>query len=281
MDGFFLVDKPVGMTSHDVVKHIKREFHIPKVGHTGTLDPFASGLLIICIGKATKLSDLFMGKDKTYTGTIVLGKHYDSYDTTGNVLSEKPVDTTKMNVLSSMNTFIGGYEQEPPMHSAIKINGQKLYKLAHQGKSIDRPKRSVMINRFDLISFDGRDIVFEVNVSKGTYIRSLAVDLAHKLHTKGALSILRRLRIGMYQIKDAKPLDKLSLDDLIPINKFFESFKHIVLNDYMVHLVKNGVVLDERQTTINEPFVVKDEKNTFIAYYEPYGDNKYKPIIIL
>lgn len=280
MNGFFLVDKPIGLTSHDVVRQIKRKFHLNKVGHTGTLDPFASGLLIVCVGKSTKLSHILTGQDKSYKGTLDLGKHYDSYDTTGQVINEKPYDVSDELLKTAMQSFVGGYDQEPPMHSAIKINGQKLYKLAHKGETIQRPKRPVMINQFNLISFENNHMTFDVNVSKGTYIRSLAVDLAHKLHTVGALSMLRRTSIGNYHIADAKPVEALETSDLITLNTYFKDLPVVVLNDYMIKLVKNGVMLDERQTKMNKPFVVNDELGNFIAYYEPVEDMTYKPVII-
>ncbi len=280
MNGFFIVDKPIGMTSHDVVRHIKHTFNLKKVGHTGTLDPFASGLLIICVGKATKLSHLLSSKHKTYTGTIQLGKHYDSYDTTGKVLIEKDVLVTSSDVITAMSSFVGTYDQEPPMFSAIKIDGQKLYKLAHKGQSIERPKRRVHIAYFKLISFKDNEINFDVHVSKGTYIRSLAVDLASTLNTYGALSVLRRTSVGSYHIKDAKSLLDLKKEDLIALPDYFKHHPMITLNDYMIKLVKNGVILDERQTTMDEPFVVHNLDGQLIAYYEPIEDGRYKPVVI-
>ncbi len=280
MDGIFLVDKPTGVTSHDVVRHIKHKFQLKKVGHTGTLDPFASGLLIVCVGKATKMSNLLSSNDKSYTGTIVFGNHYDTYDTTGNIMKENAVLVNKDDVLEAMQSFIGGYDQEPPMHSAIKIDGQKLYKLAHQGKSIERPKRRVNIEKFELLSFRNNELDFEVHVSKGTYIRSLAVDLAQKLHTYGALSVLRRTTIGEYHIDHAHSLEDITLEDMITLEDFFSHYPKLVLNDYMINLVKNGVMLDERQTTVKHAFIVVDSLNNYIAYYEPTNDNTYKPLII-
>lgn len=280
MSGFFLIDKPTGMTSHDVVRYVKRQFNFKKVGHTGTLDPFASGLLIVCVERATKIADLLSAKNKAYTGTIVLGKHFDTYDTTGQVLDEKDFAFSKAQLEQKMKHFVGSYYQLPPMHSAIKINGQKLYHLAHQGKTIDRPKRLVHIHAFDLLSFDNHQINFYAHVSKGTYMRSLAVDLAEQLDTLGALSVLRRTSIGNYQLADAKPLKALQLTDMIPLTDYFKNFPKVTLDNYMIKLVKNGVVLDERQTTLEEPFVICDETGTFIACYKPIAKHQYKPLII-
>ena len=281
MDGFFLIDKPVGVTSHDIVKRIKHIFQLNKVGHTGTLDPFASGLLIVCVGKATKLSTLLTAKDKTYTGLITLGKHYDTYDTTGKVLHEKVMEISDDKIMETAQTFVGSYLQEPPMYSAIKINGQKLYKLAYQGKAIERPKRQVDIYDFKITNIKNHDLSFSTHVSKGTYIRSLAVDFAGALGTYGALSALRRTSIGNYKIENAKLLEALTNDDLICLEHFFADYPQIMLNDYMIKLVKNGIILDERQTTIDTSFIVIDEKKQMIAFYEPINDHQYKPIIIL
>ena len=268
------------MTSHDVVSMLKHKFKLDKVGHTGTLDPFASGLLIVCVGKATKLSFLLADANKSYEGTIVFGKHYDTYDVTGQVIHEKEVKLQENSVRQVVETFIGGYDQEPPMHSAIKIDGQKLYHLARQGKTVNRPKRAVMIHQFHIRSFRAQSLAFDVHVSKGTYIRSLAVDIASALGTYGALSTLRRTAIGTYQLKDAKTIDDITTDDLITLEDYFKDYPKVVLNDYMTNLVKHGIILDERQTTIHKPFVVHNEHGQFIAYYEPVDEHQYKPVLI-
>lgn len=281
MDGFLLVDKPKDMTSHDVVLSLKRRFKFKKIGHTGTLDPFASGLLIMCIGKATKLSDMFLNMNKSYEGTLVFNKHYDTYDTTGKILevSEKIIDEEQLKI--AVHDMIKGYDQLPPMYAAIKIDGKKLYELAREGKEVERETRQVEIFDFRLTSpFIQNQVDFTIDVSKGTYIRSVAVDLAKKLDTYAALKELRRTKVGHYEIKLAKKLDLITIDDMITLDTYFASYPKLILSPYLIKLVKNGVYLDERQTTMDSDFVVYDEDQQMIAFYQKIEDHIYKPVLI-
>ncbi len=281
MDGFFLLNKSKGMTSHDAVFKMKKKFHLDKIGHTGTLDPFASGLLILCVGKATKLAYLFSNLDKTYEGTIVFGNHYDTYDTTGKMIESNDTQISESDIKEAMKVMIGSYEQMPPMFSAIKQNGKKLYELARQGLDIERETRLVQINDFHMTSkFEANKCAFFSSVSKGTYIRSLAVDLAEKLGTYGALDALNRLSIGRYSILNSKKIEEITKDDMISLDIYFKDFPRIVLNDYLIGLVKNGVYLDDRQIITEKPFVVCDESHKMIAYYEVKSENLYKPVLI-
>jgi len=281
MDGFLLVDKPKDMTSHDVVLYLKRKFHFNKIGHTGTLDPFASGLLIICVGKATKLSNMFLNMNKSYDGTLVFNKHYDTYDTTGKLLEEKELDISEDDLKNAVKDMIKAYDQLPPMYSAIKVDGQKLYDLARAGKEINRDKRPVEIYDFKLTSaLNNHTVDFSIDVSKGTYIRSVAVDLADSINTFGALKELRRTKIGSYHIEQAKPLNDIMESDMITLETYFINHPKVVLNDYMIKLVKNGVYLDERQTTIDQDFIVYDEQGHMVAFYQRIKGNIYKPGLI-
>lgn len=282
MDGFLFIDKPIGMTSHDVVAKVKRKLKVDKIGHTGTLDPFASGLLILCLGKATKLAYLFSELDKDYEGSIIFGKHYDTYDVTGKVLKQEHPSLHEANIRQMMQTFIGGYKQVPPMYSALKIDGQKLYDIARRGDEIDRDPRDVKIDLFELTSvYQNQMISFRSSVSKGTYIRSLAVDLAAKLGTYGALSSLRRTRVGNYDLSISKKIEDVSLNDIYSLDSYFKNTQSIILNDYMIKLVRNGVYLDERQIKTKEPFIVKDENENMIAYYTINEGYTYRPVVIL
>ena len=280
MNGFLLIDKPTGMTSHDVVYHVKKALKIKKVGHTGTLDPFASGLLILCVGKATKLASLFSNLGKSYEGVIKFFKHYDTYDVTGTVEKEKVIHLDMNQLQITAKSFEKAYDQEPPMYSAIKIDGKKLYELARSGKTIDRPKRPVEIKKFEVFDFKNDEISFKTDVSKGTYIRSLAVDYAQSLGTYAALKTLRRTKVGRYHVLDAIKLDEASFEHLISFETFFKDYNRLTLSDYLIHLVKNGIYLDERQIVTNKPFVVVDKHDKMIAYYEVIEENKYKPILI-
>ncbi len=281
MDGFLLVNKPVGLTSHDVVYRIKKKFHIDKIGHTGTLDPFASGLLILCLGKATKLAYMFSNLDKAYEGTVVFGNHYDTYDTTGKIVFSNTPNFIQKELENTISNMIGTYDQVPPMYSAIKVDGKKLYELARDGIEIERETREVTIDIFEMTTpLIDNQVSFYIHVSKGTYIRSIAVDLAEKLNTYGALSVLKRVSVGKYNVLHAKNIEEINKSDIISLDNYFIDTPSIVLNDYMIKLVKNGVYLDQRQIDTNEAFIVKNEAMENIAYYEVIAPNQYKPVII-
>lgn len=209
-EGILLVDKPQGITSHDVVSKMRRVFHIKKVGHAGTLDPMATGLLLILIGKATKASQYLMSMDKEYTGTVRLGQITDSQDADGEMVEERPVpELTEGDVKAQMKTFIGDQYQTPPMFSAKKINGQKLYKLARQGKTVEREPRVIHISRFELTNFALPEVSFLVGTSKGAYVRTIAHDLGERLGCGGHLNVLRRTAVGQFRVEKSSTIDEL------------------------------------------------------------------------
>jgi len=211
-DGLLLVDKPSGVTSHDVVAKIRRTFRVERVGHGGTLDPAATGLLIIMLGRGTKLSDRLMGGDKTYAGTMRLGVTTDSQDLDGEVLTQTPVASLDAcHVEAEMQKLSGDIYQIPPMVSAIKRNGVPLYKLARKGQEVEREPRLVHIYKFALTAWDfpAQDPAFVVECTKGTYVRTLVHDIGQALGCGAALASLRRLASGKYSLNDAAPLDEL------------------------------------------------------------------------
>lgn len=209
-EGILLVDKPQGITSHDVVAKMRRVFHMKKVGHAGTLDPMATGLLLILIGKATKASQYLMSMDKEYVGTVKLGVLTDSQDADGEITEERPVPAlTEAQVKTEMKSFIGDQYQTPPMFSAKKINGQKLYKLARQGKTVEREPRVIHISRFDLMDFAPPEFGFIVGTSKGAYVRTIAYDLGERLGCGGHLNQLRRTAVGQFRIEKASTIEEL------------------------------------------------------------------------
>ncbi|MDX9692179.1 MAG: tRNA pseudouridine(55) synthase TruB [Acholeplasmataceae bacterium] len=282
MDGILFINKPVGITSHDVVYKIKRKLNLVKLGHTGTLDPFASGLMILCVGKATKLQSLFLNLDKVYEGTIQFGHHYDTYDYTGTIVESTYHKVTEEEIQKKIREFNKTYLQRPPMYSARKHEGRKLYHLAREGKEVIVEPREVHIYDFKMTSsLNDQTFDFRAHVSKGTYIRSLAVDLAESLSTYGALTRLNRISIGNYHLDNAKMISDVLESDIISLDQFLAGSPSITLSEYMCNLVKNGVYLDERQTTIKENFIVKDELGNMIAYYEYIGENTYRPLVIL
>lgn len=210
LDGAVLVDKPAGPTSHDVVDAIRRRFQIKKVGHCGTLDPNATGLLIIVLGRGTKLSERLMGDDKVYEGTIKFGEATDSYDCDGEITGSLPVMPMRLDELNEEAAkFIGDQMQIPPMVSAIKKNGVPLYKLARKGIEVEREPRLIHVYNFRFTDYTEPLGKFRVACTKGTYIRSIAHDLGQKLGCGAHLTTLRRSASGKFDVKDALPLDAI------------------------------------------------------------------------
>jgi tRNA pseudouridine55 synthase len=208
LDGAILIDKPAGPTSHDVVDAIRRRFGIKKVGHCGTLDPNATGLLIIVLGRGTKLSEKLMGDDKVYEGTIQFGTTTDSYDVDGEILETKPVPQLTLEQLNELaSQFIGDQMQIPPMVSAIKKNGVPLYKLARKGVEVEREPRLVHIYNFRFANYSEPCGEFKLACTKGTYVRSIAHDLGQKIGCGAHLATLRRSASGKFDAADATPLD--------------------------------------------------------------------------
>ena len=209
LDGVFNIDKPQGITSHDVVYTIRRLTGIRRVGHAGTLDPLATGVLLVCVGRATRLSEYLIGQDKSYRATIRLGQETDTYDAEGEVTADKPVGVDEKAIESALAHFRGAIAQVPPMYSAVKKDGRPLYVLARQGIEIERSPRLVTIYRLELISWNPPDLSLDITCSSGTYIRSLAHDLGRMLGCGGHITALRRTSIGQFSIDEAIPLNEL------------------------------------------------------------------------
>jgi len=218
LDGALLVDKPAGPTSHDVVESIRRTFRINKVGHCGTLDPRATGLLIIVLGRATKLSEKLLSADKEYTGTVKFGETTNSYDADGEIVSSFPVPPLTLEELNGVAaTFVGDFMQVPPMVSAIKLGGVPLYKLARKGFEVERKPRLIHIYSFRFTDYREPLAEFRIACTKGAYVRSLAHELGQKIGCGAHLAGLRRIVSGTFDVANAIPhqeLLKLSLDDL-------------------------------------------------------------------
>ena len=218
LEGVLLIDKPEGMTSHDVVDRVRHKLKMKRIGHAGTLDPNATGLLIILVGKATKLSQYLMGLDKTYEGLISLGVATTTQDAEGEVIEEKPVpELTEEQVKEEMKGFLGDQYQTPPMFSAKKMDGVPLYKLARKGKTVEREPRFIHIASFKLDKWDSPDIEFTLSCSKGTYVRTVANDLGQKLGCGAYLKELRRTDIERFRIEDSIELEsfeELSMEEI-------------------------------------------------------------------
>ncbi len=210
MDGILIINKPEGLTSHDVVARIRRKLGIRRVGHAGTLDPLATGVLVVLVGRSTKLFDKFVNFDKAYEATLRLGLVTDTADIKGRILAENPVgEISQKEVEKVMQKFIGEIEQVPPMYSAVKVNGKRLYKLARKGIQIRRSPRRVFVKEFRLLDMNLPDIHFHLECSKGTYVRKLAEDVGEELGCGGCIVQINRTRIGPFSINEAIPLEEV------------------------------------------------------------------------
>jgi tRNA pseudouridine55 synthase len=251
MNGIINVYKPCGITSFDVVRNIKKLCKIKKVGHTGTLDPLASGVLPVCIGKGTKVVDYIMNDCKVYIAELKLGVVTDTYDREGKIIEENSVDTYEKEVISAINSFIGEIEQIPPMYSALKINGKKLYELARQGIEVERQARKINIYRINILSLKLPYAVIEIECSKGTYIRSLCYDIGRKLGCGAVMWNLERTSTGNFNKCEAVQLDKLTEDNIgdyiIPLEKIFREYEKIHLDSKFGKLALNGVCIKDKR----------------------------------
>ena len=276
MNGILIIDKPKDITSRDVVNTVVKKFNTKKVGHTGTLDPIATGVLIVCVGSATKLVDELTCNDKEYIASVELGTLTDTLDNTGNILTEEIVTKTKKEIIKVLNNFKGKYLQEVPIYSAVKINGKKLYEYARENIEVELPKREVEITDIELIgNIEYKDnktlFKFKCSVSKGTYIRSLIRDIALKLNTVGIMTDLRRIRQGKFKIEDSIKLDNINENSLVNIIDILD-YKKIELTSDIEKQVLNGAIIDNIYNS-DEILFIKD--NEAIALYKKYDkDNK-------
>lgn len=249
MDGIINCYKPVGITSFDAVNRIKKIVKGTKVGHTGTLDPAASGVLPICIGKATKLIDYIMEGTKGYAVEMTLGIVTDTYDREGKILSSKEVNVSPKEIEEAILSFQGNIKQVPPMYSALKQNGKRLYELAREGIEVDRPARNVNIERIDILSIEGNRVQFHVECSKGTYIRSLCFDIGEKLGCGAMMSGLERTFSGNFKIENSVNVNNLNQENIsqyiIPMDEALVKFRKIKVDDYFGKLLSNGVEIKD------------------------------------
>ena len=258
MNGLLLVDKPAGMTSHDVVARVRRVGKTKKVGHTGTLDPGATGLLILCIGAATRLSDYLTGMDKTYAGEMTFGVSTDSYDADGTVLEEHDVpEISDEELRERIAHYTGTFDQIPPMVSAVKVGGKRLYKLAREGQEVERPAREITVSEFMLESLSLPKATFTLSCTSGTYVRSLCHDIGQDFGCGAILSSLRRTHVGNFDIDDAIPLDDLEGPEhiaelLIPMGEALD-LPAAILNGDGLRLVMSGNQVNPKQLLEDPP----------------------------
>ena len=271
VDGILLIDKEVNYSSFQAINKAKRFIKAYKVGHYGTLDPFATGLLVVTVNKATKVNQFIETQDKEYIATLKLGVKTSTLDLEGEVLATKEVPSLNEElIINALNKFKGKIKQIPPMFSALKVNGQKLYDLARQGIEIERKEREVEIFNIELISFNEDEIKFKVHCSKGTYIRTLGESISEELNTYGHLIQLRRTRVGNFKVEDAYKLDELDNFKLFPIKDALTHYPKIQLNDDEITKIKNG--LKFKFNTNEDEILIIDKNDEPIAIYEKDGN---------
>ncbi len=245
MDGIIIINKPKGYTSHDVVNIVKKKLNISKVGHTGTLDPNATGVLPILIGKATKISKYLIEHNKTYIAELALGEKSSTGDIEGEIIEKQELPNLEEHQIKQvLESFIGKQMQTPPIYSAIKINGKKAYEYARSGQTIELKPREIEIMDISLVNFEKGSITFKVKCSKGTYIRVLCEDIARKLGTVGLMKELCRTKVNEFDIEQSTDLKELKATDLINIEEIFIKKPKIELNNKQAQLFLNGVKLN-------------------------------------
>ena len=268
------VYKESNMTSRDICNIISKHFKTKKVGHTGTLDPLACGLLIVCTNKDTKLVDILTAKKKEYIATIKLGIKTDTLDITGNIIEKKDYNFTKEELINVLNSFLGKSKQEVPLYSAVKINGRKLYEYARNNINIELPVRDIEIYNIELLEYKKDLITFKVEVSKGTYIRSLINDICTKLNTVGVMSYLLRTKQGDFLVDNSNKLDDILNENykVITYEEVFKNYPTINLNEEEYYKVINGVKMN---FNIKDDIIALKYSNKYIALYK-YNDGLYK-----
>lgn len=281
MDGIVNVNKPLGITSHDVVYRLRRLLGIKKIGHTGTLDPDASGVLPMCVGKGTKLAEMLTATDKQYLAELTLGAFTDTQDASGEVLERFEVNVTEDEIREKIAGFVGEISQIPPMYSAIKINGKKLYELAREGKTVEREARMVTIKNIEVQNVDltAKTVTMVVDCSKGTYIRTLCNDIGVALGCGGYMSALTRTKTGRFCIEESFTLEQIeemlqSGDHsfIVPVAEALPEYRRITLADKNAKKVRNGIKTSVEGLTEGEIYRVFDESGEFLILAQQTKD---------
>ena len=290
--GIINVYKEKGFTSFDVVAKLRGILKTKKIGHTGTLDPDAEGVLPVCIGRATKVCDILTDKDKVYEAVMLLGVETDTQDTSGEVLKELPVEVSEEAVKEAILSFVGEYAQVPPMYSALKVNGKKLYELAREGKTVERKARNVQIFSIEILEMDLPRVRMSVHCSKGTYIRTLCHDVGKKLGCGGCMDKLLRTKVGVFELADTLKLAEIDAlareglveDRIISVDELFEDYTKVWMKQEFDVVVHNGNrvkkrMFEEKLSSNTERLRVYDSKGEFIGIYE-YSEERsdFKPV---
>ena len=282
-NGIILVDKPCGWTSHDVVGKLRGILHERRIGHSGTLDPMATGLLVVFAGRATRAVEFAEADSKEYIAGLRLGVSTDTQDTTGNVLNTCETLPSKDELIAAANGFLGEISQIPPMYSAIKINGKKLYELARRGEIVERSPRKVTISKLELVGEDKCDYILDIHCSKGTYIRTLCSDIGDKLGCGGCMSSLRRVKAGVFSITQAHTMEQIQaaadlggLDGIIiPVDTLFTDKPKLTVNEFEEKKLRNGNTIKTKSA--DGTYRVYSESGEFLLLAE-VKDNLLKTI---
>ena len=281
LNGVIIVDKEKNMTSRDVINELVKIFNTKKIGHTGTLDPLATGVLVCTIGKYTKLNEIITSTYKEYIATMKLGIETDTYDIEGKVLKEQEVKVNDDEIKRAILSFKGKYMQEVPIYSSVKVKGKKLYEYARSNIDVELPKREVDIKEIEILSIDKDIVVFKTTVSKGTYIRSLINDIGRHLKCGAIMTDLRRTKQGLFDIKDSYLLKDIKDNNykLVDINKYLNIYE-VQVDDKLFNKIKDGNIIDN---IYNKDEILFTKNNEVIAIYKKYDkDNtKLKPFKML
>lgn len=287
ISGVINVYKEAGYTSHDVVAKLRGILHQKKIGHTGTLDPEAEGVLPVCLGRATRLCDMLTDHDKVYEAVLRLGIATDTQDMTGKILEEKPVTVTDEEVHSCIASFEGEQMQIPPMYSALKVNGKKLYELAREGKEVERKARKVHFYQIEILKMELPEVTIRIHCSKGTYIRTLCNDIGEKLGCGGCMKKLTRIRVERFELTDARKLQQIQVFadqgkiDLIvvPVDQMFDGYPEVYATPIGDRLIHNGNAVPEAMfqkfpENLEEKSQLRlyDSEKKFVGIFEKKGE---------
>ena len=266
--GIIIIDKPAGWTSQDVAARLRGVFHERRIGHGGTLDPMATGVLPIFVGRATRAAEFFEHAEKEYVAGLRLGVQTDTQDLTGEIVAQRPVSVTREQVQAALEGFLGVQEQLPPMYSAVKIGGKKLYELARQGKTVERKPRQIELLELELLSGENADWQFRVRCSKGTYVRTLCHDIGQALGCGGCMSSLRRTKAGGYGLDRAVTMEEIiSMDDpvacLLPVDSVFDWLPRVTVHENQLRAIYNGAAV-KASGLADGPYRVYAPDGTFL-----------------
>lgn len=269
MNGVIIVNKEKDMTSRDVVNKLCKLLGTKKIGHTGTLDPIATGVLVCCVGNCTKLVELLTSTDKEYIANIKFGVSTDTLDVTGEVICTSDISFNESDLLNTLKKYTGKYMQEVPKYSAVSINGKRLYEYARNNIEVELPKREVNITKLELISFDGANAVIRCVVSKGTYIRSLIKDICDDLNSCGTMEELQRVKQGVFDISESYTLDDIANSEykLFGLSEILSDMQTIDLDEEIYNRVKNGAIIDRNFDCEMAVYKYNDE---VVAIYKVY-----------